>query len=180
MQDSSEGIDVEDQAKADATTSSVVDEDEDESDGEDDLQLNNDEDEEHLDRVAQFEEAFEGAKETDTFGYVVQPYNAVDNLSWPDQSKKKKKQSSTMRTPKDLTAISWAAFCTGNRTDIQRDVMKIQALDMTNVLQRLQLASAMLRQEKKKLKAKLALAGITVADTNEDDDNKNEGREESL
>ena len=38
--------------------------------------------------------------------------------------------------------------------------MKIQALDMTNVLQRLQLASAMLRAEATKLKAKLALAGI--------------------
>ena len=47
--------------------------------------------------------------------------------------------------------------------------MKIQALDMTNVLQRLQLAAAMLREEKKKLKAKLSLAGIKGSSGNEDE-----------
>lgn len=105
-----------------------------------------------LDRMAQFQEAFESAKEVDTFGYVFQPTNTVDDLS------QNTSKQSTVRTPKDLTAISWAAFCTGDQNDIQRDVIKIQALDMTNVMQRLQLAAAMLREEKKKWKAKLALA----------------------
>jgi hypothetical protein len=43
--------------------------------------------------------------------------------------------------------------------EIQHNVFKIQALDHTNVLQRLNLGAAMLRMEMKKLKAKLALAG---------------------
>lgn len=114
-------------------------------------------DDDALDRVAQFERAFEDANESDTFGYVLQPSNAVDNLS------QRTTRSSAVRSPKDLTAISWAAFCTGDRNDLQRDVMKIQALDTTNVMQRLQLAAAMLREEKKKWTAKLALAEMKDA-----------------
>lgn len=147
MTDSSEGVDIKDTAKNEETT-----DDEDEEDDEDELAEN--ETDENLDRLAQFRQAFESAKETDTFGYVLQPTNAIDD---PPQTESKQ---SKVRTPKDLTAISWAAFCTGEKNNIKRDVVKIQALDITNVLQRLQLASAMLREEKKVWKAKLALAGI--------------------
>ncbi|KAL7428509.1 hypothetical protein ACHAXM_001297 [Skeletonema potamos] len=88
-------------------------------------------------------------------GYILQPTTATDNLS---------SEKIALRSPKDLTAISWAAFCTGSKdgskNSIQRQAIQIQALDMTNVIQRMQLASAMLREEQNSLKAKLALAGI--------------------
>ncbi len=167
MKDSSdEGVDLDDLDSSDARNgeddeeiSSSNEEDEDHDDDDDD-------DSEILDRVAQFQEAFESAKETDHQGYILPPIpTASDNLSSENQ------KVPPLRSPKDLTAISWAAFCTtGGSTDndgsssskdsIQRQAIQIQALDMTNVIQRMQLASAMLREEQKSLKAKLALAGI--------------------
>ena len=47
------------------------------------------------------------------------------------------------------------------------EIMKIQALDMTAPLQRLQLASAMLREEQKKLQAKLMLSSLSRDDEKE-------------
>ncbi|KAL3777219.1 hypothetical protein ACHAW5_007652 [Stephanodiscus triporus] len=143
MQDSNEGVDVEN-TEAEDETAYDTEEDNDENESLED------ETDENTDRVAQFYQAFESAKEADTFGYIFQSTDAPDNLS-----------NQTIRNSKDLVAISWASFCTGDRNNLQRDVVKIQALDTTNVLQRLQLAAAMLREEKKKWKAKLALAGIT-------------------
>ncbi|KAL9187452.1 hypothetical protein ACHAXT_001555 [Thalassiosira profunda] len=146
---SAEGVDVENSAGAEGAVEEDMEEDEDDM-GEDEM-------DDTPDRVAQFREAFESAKETDTFGYVLQPSDANDDLS-------QKHSKQTIRTPKELTAISWAAYCTGETNDIQREVMKIKALDMTDVMQRLQLASAMLREEKKKWKAKLALARVSDSD----------------
>jgi hypothetical protein len=117
-----------------------------------------------VDRVTQFETAFESAKESDNQGYILQPSTATDNLSSSN------KNDNVLRTPKDLTAISWAAFCTGEPDNIQRQAIQIQALDMTNVIQRLQLASAMLREEQMSLKAKLALAGIKDGDGGDGND----------
>ena len=149
---STEGVDIETEAKA---NNDELEEDDD--DEEDDELLEEDVDESKIDdRVAQFQKAFEDAKETDTFGYVLQTINVNDK--------------STIRTPKDLTAISWASFCTGQADNIQREVMKIQALDETNVLKRLQLAAAMLREEKKVLRAKLSLAGVQDSSSNEQEE----------
>lgn len=146
MKDSSEGVDLED-----STSRNLEEEEEEEDDDDDDdLEIN--------DRVAQFHQAFEDAKETDNQGYILPPTTASDNLSQTDE------EAARLRSPKDLTAISWAAFCTGpkdnSKESIKRQAIQIQALDMTNVIQRMQLASAMLREEQKSLKAKLALAGI--------------------
>lgn len=158
MNDSVEGVDF-----GSSEDGAVSDDEGEEEEEEEEEELSEDElDDDALDRVVQFEKAFEDAKQSDTFGYVLQPSNAVDDLS------QRTRRPNTVRSPKDLTAISWAAFCTGSSNDLQRDVMKIQALDMTNVMQRLQLASAMLREEKKKWTAKLALAEI-----------KDTGKEES-
>jgi len=145
MKDSSEGVDLESNKD---TTSNEDDEEEEEDDDYDDSEI--------LDRVAQFQQAFEDAKETDNQGYILQPTTATDNLSKDEQVR--------LRSPQDLTAISWAAFCTGpkdnSKESIKRQAIQIQALDMTNVIQRMQLAAAMLREEQNSLKAKLALAGI--------------------
>ncbi len=156
MQDSNEGVDVDNTEADDETTY------DDEEDEEENASLE-DEADENIDRVAQFYQAFESAKEADTFGYIFQSTHAPDNLSTQKDSK------GTIRNSKDLAAISWASFCTGEKNNLQRDVIKIQALDTTNVLQRLQLAAAMLREEKKKWKAKLALAGITESGGNSEE-----------
>ena len=150
MKDSSEGLDLDSNKDITSNEDDEEDDEEEEDDDEDD-------DSDTLDRVAQFQEAFESAKETDNQGYILQPTTTNDNLSEKDEKVK-------LRSPKDLTAISWAAFCTGpndnSKESIKRQAIQIQALDMTNVIQRMQLASAMLREEQKSLKAKLALAGI--------------------
>jgi hypothetical protein len=156
MQDSNEGgVDVDNNTEADDETT----DDNDEEDEEENTSSEDDDetDENNIDRVAQFYQAFESAKEADTFGYISQSTTHADNLSKQTTDSNK----GTIRNSKDLAAISWASFCTGEKNNLQRDVIKIQALDTTNVLQRLQLAAAMLREEKKKWKAKLALAGIT-------------------
>lgn len=154
MKDSTEGVDLESNASS-------------ENDGDDYEEDDADEDEDDLDvvdRVTQFEAAFESAKESDNQGYILQPSTVTDNLSSSN------KNENVLRTPKDLTAISWAAFCTGEPDNVQRQAIQIQALDMTNVIQRLQLASAMLREEQMKLKAKLALAGIKDGDGGDGND----------
>lgn len=154
MQDSNEGVD---DGNTEVGGGDVDNVDED-LDDEDDKPEEDDTDKK-IDRVEQFRQAFESAKETDTFGYVLQP--TLDNP-------KSEAKGAAVRTAKDLAAISWAAFCTGEKNNIGRDVMKIQALDMTNVLQRLQLAAAMLRDEKKKCMAKMVSAGIKDTMTDEE------------
>ena len=149
MQDSSEGVDIEDTATDDH------DDDDEEEDNEDESADGSTDYDEKMDRVAQFQKAFDNAVETDTFGY---------------KTIKLQSEQAAIRTPKDITAISWAAFCTGDKSNMQREVMKIQALDMTNVLQRLHLAAAMLMEEKKKLRAKMALAGIKDSDSLQSDE----------
>ena len=130
-----DGVDVQDSAEVD------------EGDEEDE---HTEESEKLDDRYEQFQSVMEEAQDADSQGYVVQQTEANDNLS-----------PSKIRTKKELVALSWAAFCTGDNNNVQREVHKIKALDMTNVIQRLQLASAVLRDEKKELNAKIALSSIS-------------------
>jgi hypothetical protein len=154
MQDSNEGVDVPSSGQEEEEDDAIED-----TEDEDDENSLPDDPDEDIDRVAQFAAAFESAKEADTFGYIMPSTLAVpDNLLSKAGGSSKQ---TTIRNSKDLVGISWAAFCTGDKNNLQRDVIKIQALDMTNILKRLQLAASMLLEEKKRLKAKLALAGIT-------------------
>ncbi|EJK71097.1 hypothetical protein THAOC_07496 [Thalassiosira oceanica] len=122
--------------------------------GEDETEYDDDDDEEELfGRYADYKSAVEDAMDADS---VFQQSNN-DNLASPDF---------TLRSGKELVATSWAAFCTGG-TGAQAEIMKIQALDMTAPLQRLQLASAMLREEQKKLQAKLMLSSLSRDDEKE-------------
>ena len=131
-------------------------EDEDEDDDDDDEGIDGEADDAHLDRVAQFQKAFESAKEAETIGDVRRPNDAPDTHA-PDTNAP---TPAGTRTPVDLAALSWAAFCTGAAGDVHRDVAKIQALDAADVTQRLKLAAAMLGEERKKLKAQMAMVGI--------------------
>lgn len=113
-----------------------------------------DDEEELFGRYADYKNAVKEAMAADS---VFQSSANNDNLASPNFK---------LRSGKELVATSWAAFCTGDAS-AQGEVMKIQALDMTAPIQRLQLASAMLREEKKKLQAKLMLSGLSREDEKE-------------
>lgn len=95
-----------------------------------------------LDRRGRFKQAYGIALSTDNQGYTMgQGAVAVD------------------RSPQELTAISWAAFC----TDIMATedaAFRIQALDCDNLFDRLKLAAHMLKEKKRRLKAAMKEAGI--------------------
>ena len=105
--------------------------------------LGDDEDDEvsELDRKGRFRQAYDVALSTDTQGYCV-----------PNSS-------NLERTPQELTAISWAAFCT-NVLPEEDAAYRIQALDSDDVFERLKPASHMLREKKKRLRQLMEKAGI--------------------
>jgi hypothetical protein len=71
--------------------------------------------------------------------------------------------TSSDRSPQELTALSWASFCTELLPD-EDTTFKIQALDCDDLFERLKLASHMLRAKKADLKEKMKKAGLTFRD----------------
>jgi hypothetical protein len=116
-----------------------------------------------FDRRARFRKAYQVAMSTDTQGYAVR--SGAD--------------STIDRTPQELTAVSWAAFCTEILPDADA-AYRIQALDYDNLFDRLKLALLVLRQKKEQLKAKMDKAGIKFrsddllggGDDDDDDDSR--------
>lgn len=100
-----------------------------------------DENAKELDRRGRFMRAYHVALETDTQGYFLPNQDSVE------------------RDPKELTAISWAAFCT---EILEEDdaTFRIQALDSDILLDRLKLASHMLQEKKAALQTKMEKAGL--------------------
>jgi hypothetical protein len=96
-----------------------------------------------LDRRGRFKLACKIAHDTDTQGYCVPAPNT------------------TKYTPQELTSMSWAAFCTEPLPEADA-TYRIQALDCDNLFDRLKLATHMLKQKEKQLKAKLVNAGIPL------------------
>lgn len=92
-----------------------------------------------MDRCGRFRQAYQVALATDTQGYCVSQGNT---------------QKSQERTPQELTAISWASFCTEILPEVDA-TYRIQALDSENAFDRLKLASQMLREKKAMLKSKM-------------------------
>lgn len=81
--------------------------------------------------------------------------------------------STSDRTPQELTAVSWAAFCT--ESDPQEDVTyRIQALDSNSLFDRLKLAAHMLREKKSKLREKMQEAGLKFRKDELDEDSSAE------
>jgi hypothetical protein len=84
------------------------------------------------------------------------------------------------RSAQELTAISWAAFCTDMSPE-QDTTYRLQALDCDNLFQRLQLALRMLSIKKKMLKKRVEKAGlrnideIRRSDTDLNDTNNTQG-----
>jgi hypothetical protein len=115
----------------------------------------------YIDRRKRFRRAYEVALATDTQGYQV--YTSSNVSTTAD------------RTAQELTAISWAAFCTEVLPEIDATV-RIQALDCDNVFNRLKLASGLMRQKKALLRARMEKAGLRVST----DDESNEGNGPSV
>jgi hypothetical protein len=89
---------------------------------------------------------------TDTQGYCVST-----------AASSKDGTTSSDRSPQELTALSWASFCTELLPE-EDATFKIQALDCDDLFERLKLASHMLRAKKADLKAKMKKAGLSVRD----------------
>lgn len=96
-----------------------------------------------IDRRRRFRRAYEVALATDTQGYQVPAVAAT----------------TTDRTAQELTAISWAAFCTELLPEVDA-TFRIQALDCDNLFDRLKLASGLMRQKKAMLRARMEKAGL--------------------
>lgn len=80
--------------------------------------------------------------ETDTQGYYLQ-----------------KSANKVERSPQELTALSWAAFCT-NVLPEEDAAFRIQALDCDDLFDRLKLGSHMLREKKNYLREQMKMAGL--------------------
>lgn len=115
--------------------------------------LGDDEEEEvsELDRIGRFRQAYNVALSTDTQGYCVPQDSKVD------------------RTPQELTAVSWAAFCT-NVLPEEDAPYRIQALDAEDLFERLKLASHMLREKKNQLRQLMEKAGLKFKNDDLDED----------
>jgi hypothetical protein len=98
-----------------------------------------------------FQRAFKQALQTDVQGYTT----STDKAS----------SSTGRRNIQHLTALSWAAFCIP-----QMDVTyKLQAMDGTNLFDRLKLAMYVLREIKSEMEAKVALISSADAPTVKDE-----------
>lgn len=95
-----------------------------------------------LDRRGRFKQAYEVALSTDTQGYMTRQGGITID-----------------RSPQELTAISWAAFCT-NILPAEDVLVRIQALDCQDLFERLKLAAHMLKEKKNSLKVAMKKAGI--------------------
>lgn len=137
---------------------------EDDDDDEDVLGSNNEakgkNDGVYIDRRKRFRRAYDVALATDTQGYQVFTTPATSESA----------PSTADRTTPELVALSWAAFCTEILPEIDAAV-RIQALDCDNIFNRLKLASALMRQKKALLRARMEKAGLSVSA----DDESNEG-----
>jgi hypothetical protein len=106
----------------------------------DDEDDNNDIEEDRLfDRRRRYHQAYRIVLDIDTQGYVLRSQE-VD--------------TETFRSLKELSAVSWAAFMTEILPE-EDAIFRIQALDESEVLKRLALASYMLRQKRVKLQSKI-------------------------
>jgi len=119
--------------------------------GEADDDDGDDDDDIFIDRRKRFRRAYEVALQTDTQGYQVVTGQGTND-----------------RTPQELTAISWAAFCSELLPE-EDAPFRVQALDCDTLFDRLKIASAMLRRKKKLLRSRMEKAGLKLSGEDMDD-----------
>jgi Lon protease-like protein len=115
--------------------------------------LDDEEDDQVFDRRRRFQQAYRVAMESDTQGYV-SASSRVDAVS--------------SRTQKELTAVSWAAYMTDIIPE-EDATYRIQAMDHTDVFERLKLASFMLREKRDQLQKQLDIANVNKKKKDDDD-----------
>ena len=113
----------------------------------------------YVDRRKRFRRAYEIALETDTQGYQSPAGNAI---------------LADHRTPQELTAVSWAAFCSELLSETDAP-FRVQALCTETLFDRLKLASAMLQRKKKLLRTRMETAGLRLSGEELDDDDNGIG-----
>ena len=129
----------------------------DEGTTEDDEDCDDDDDDSlYVDRRKRFRRAYEIALETDTQGYQ----SAAGNTILADH-----------RTPQELTAVSWAAFCSELLSETDAP-FRVQALCSETLFDRLKLASAMLQRKKKLLRSRMETAGLRLSGEEEGEDDE--------
>jgi hypothetical protein len=138
----------------------MADEEEENEDDDDDESDDDDEDtaeekEVYMDRLGRFQKAYDTALATDTQGYRIR-----DDTS---------RTTAADRTAQELTAMSWAAFCTDLLPE-EESTYRIQALDVDALFDRLKLASQMLREKKASLRVQMRKAGIKFRGEDLDED----------
>lgn len=104
-----------------------------------------------MDRRGRFRQAYSVALATDTQGYCLPKSAGIE------------------RSPQELTAMSWAAFCT-NVIPEEDATFRIQALDCTDLFDRLKLGSHMLREKKNHLREQMKKAGLKFKGEEFDED----------
>lgn len=115
--------------------------------------LDDDEDDQVLDRRRRFQQAYRIAMESDSQGYV---------------SASSRGDAVSSRTQKELTAVSWAAYMTEIMPEADA-TYRIQAMDNTDVFERLKLASFMLREKRDRLQKQLDIANVKKKKKDDDD-----------
>ena len=152
----------------------MEDDDEDNDDDEDEDDDDDDEDE-STDRTLRFHKAYEIAKSTDTQGYMTKSTTSTNTQNQTTQYE---------RPVQDLTALSWAAFCTDEKTEddgavpLNAATYRIQALDCADLFDRLKLASYMLREKKEELQRQLGTAGVEFKQSDDDLNNSDSSKDE--
>ena len=110
--------------------------------GEDDD--DDDGDDRAIDRRRRFERAYQIALSTDTQGYQ---YSGKP----------------CDRTPQELTAVSWAAFCSELLPE-EDAMVRLEALNCENLGHRLKIANVVLRRKKALLLSRMEKAGLKATD----------------
>jgi len=116
-----------------------------------------------IDRRKRFRRAYDVALSTDTQGYQVVAANEESTVA--------------DRTPQELTALSWAAFCTELLPEVDAAI-RIQALDCDNVFERLKLASVLMRRKKALLRSRMEKAGLNVGGDDDFDEDSGQTSDE--
>jgi hypothetical protein len=106
---------------------------------------------------------------TDTQGYQV--------VSSPSSTERTIK-SSSLRNARELTAISWAAYCSDVVPTLESITYRIQAIDTSNLFERLTIAFQMLRKKKVAIQQQLQQAGLQYKRDDDDNNNNNNSKDQ--
>lgn len=140
-----------------------MDDDDEDEDDEDDY-----EDEVPDNRMSRFKLAYKNAKATDMQGYRIAATSFSTDSSTLSNASPLMDEDDTgiQRSMQELTALSWAYFCTEAEDDMTDIIQyRLRALDCMDLRERLTLALVMMMEQRSKLKA--TLSGSSMEDDEE-------------